>query len=122
MNEWVTIKEAVGILGMSERTLRRHIAEGKIESHLEGGRRLVYANGYANAMTTDMPVGIQQLLDEKDARIEQLEAQIEKLTSLLAMAQSNVAALTEQLDASRQMIEDLRQPQPLWRRLFRRLF
>jgi uncharacterized coiled-coil protein SlyX len=126
MSEWVTIKDAVGILGMSERTLRRHIAEGKIESRLEEGRRYVSVNGTANDMPTDMPIGIQQLLDEKDARIQQLEdqlarhaQQIDHLTQVVAMSQKNIGALTEQLDDSRQMIEDMRTCS-WWKRIFRK--
>ena len=41
MAKWVTVSQASVILGMSERTVRRHIAEGKIEAKLEGNRRLV---------------------------------------------------------------------------------
>jgi len=64
-----------------------------------------------------MPVGIQSLLNEKDARIQQLEGQIEKLTSIVAMSQKNIGALTEQLDDSRQMIEAMRQRRTIWQRL-----
>ena len=39
--KWVTVSQAVDMLGMSERSIRRHLAEGKIESKLEGNRRLV---------------------------------------------------------------------------------
>ncbi len=67
--------------------------------------------------TTKMPVGIQSLLNEKDARIQQLEGQIEKLTSIVAMSQKNIGALTEQLDDSRQMIEAMRQRRTIWQRL-----
>ena len=42
--EWLDIKAAVAHFGMSERTVRRHISQGKIESSLVNGKRLVYAN------------------------------------------------------------------------------
>ena len=48
MTDWVTIKEAVDILGLTERTIRRYVSEGKIASRLENGRRLVHISGHVN--------------------------------------------------------------------------
>merc|ERR1712098_841171 len=42
--EWITVKEAVAIFGVPERTLRRYISQRKIRSRLENRERLVYAN------------------------------------------------------------------------------
>ncbi len=39
---WVDVKSAVSISGMSERTIRRHVSQGKIKSSLVNGKRLVY--------------------------------------------------------------------------------
>jgi len=36
------------------------------------------------------------------------------------MSQKNIGALTEQLDDSQQMIEDMRNRKPLWKRIFRK--
>ena len=65
-------------------------------------------------------------LQEKDARIAHLESQlarhaqqIDHLTQVVAMSQKNIGALTEQLDDSRQMIEDMRS-RSWWKRLFGR--
>ena len=96
MTDWVTVKEAVGILSMSERTIRRYIAEGKLKSRLENGRRLVYVNQHDNGMSSDIPSDFALLLKEKDARIQQLEEQIDRLTQLLAMTQKTASELTEQ--------------------------
>ena len=43
--------------------------------------------------------------------------QIDHLTQVVAMSQKNIGALTEQLDDSRQMIEDMRQRRTVWQRL-----
>ena len=37
-HRWVGIAEAVGILGLSERTIRRHVAAGKLLTRTEAGR------------------------------------------------------------------------------------
>ena len=58
--------------------------------------------------------------DVVDALCHQLTAkdeQINHLTQVVAMSQKNIAALTEQLDDSRQMIEDMRQRRTVWQRL-----
>ena len=40
-HEYVTITEAVAKLGLSERSIRRGIASGRLASHVEAGRRVV---------------------------------------------------------------------------------
>jgi len=110
MTDWVTIKEAVGILGMSERTIRRYVAEGKLKSRLENGRRLVYVKQHDNGMSPDIPTNFELLFKEKDARIQQLEEQVDRLMQLLAMAQKTTSELTEQ---NQLLLEDLR-PKPRW--------
>ena len=70
--------------------------------------------------------GPNDLIDEmrvqlrvKDTQIESQAQQIDHLTQVVAMSQKNIGTLTEQLDTSRQMIEDMRLS-PWWRRIFRR--
>jgi exonuclease VII large subunit len=59
-------------------------------------------------------------LAEKNRQIETLLQQLSHSQQLLAMQTKNNAALTEQLDTSRQMIEDMRRRKiPLLRRIFR---
>lgn len=66
-------------------------------------------------------------LDRRDETIESLTGtlesltrEIDHLTQLLALKEKNLAVVTEQLDAERQMIEEMRNRDPLWKRLFRR--
>ena len=121
MEEWVTIQEAVDRLGMSERTLRRHIANKKIKSCLDNGRRLVCVTEDDNEVSDDMSVDMQQILDEKDSRIEQLvkqneqlEIQVDRLTQLLAMAHKSIQQLTDQ---NQLLLEDHRQKLSWWRKM-----
>lgn len=95
---------------MSERTIRRYVAEGKLKSRLENGRRLVYVNRHDNGMSPDTLIHFDLLLAEKDARIQQLEEQVDRLTQLLAMAQKTTNGLTEQ---NQLLLEDLR-PKRRW--------
>jgi len=74
---------------------------------------------------------LTELVGEKDNQVQSLQEQltqchghIESLTRALdhaqqlhALAQKNIGALTEQLDDSRQMIEDMRQRKTVWQRL-----
>ncbi len=128
MTDWFTVKEAVGILGMSERTIRRYVAEGKLLSRLENGRRLVYVKGHDNGMPPDTPNNFDLLFQEQAARIQQLQEQVEQLKEqlsekdeqiselhqLLAISQKNVDRVTEQ---NQLLLEDLHPKQRWYHRL-----
>ena len=147
--KWLQISDAATVLKVSERTLYTRIKSGEIKSRLEHGKRFVqvkmpneksvaksetsdenFENPAANPEISEM---VQHLLVEKDARIQQQEGhikqlegqvdnlsqQIDHLTQVVAMSKKNIGALTEQLDDSRQMIEDMRQ-RSWWKRIFRR--
>jgi septal ring factor EnvC (AmiA/AmiB activator) len=90
--------------------------------HLESLRQ-------GNAPETDAVESESNLtaqLERADSEIQHLreqltrrDEQIDHLTQLLAMQTKTTAALTEQLDAERQMIEDLRH-RSWWKRAFKR--
>ena len=61
---------------------------------------------------------IRGQLRVKDTQIESQAQQIDHLTQVVAMSQKNIGALSEQLDSSRQMIEDLRNQKPQRRKGF----
>ena len=58
-------------------------------------------------------------LERKDQQIESHAQQNDHLIQVVAMPQKNIGALTEQLDDSRQMVEDMRS-RSWWKRIFRR--
>ena len=67
---------------------------------------------------------LESQLAAKDTIIEQLQSenahlreQENHLTQVIAMSQKNIGALTEQLDDSRQLIEDMRQRRTVWQRV-----
>jgi len=140
MGKWLTISEAVDVLGISERALREKVRNQKIQSKLEEKRRYVWVE-HEEVGHEATHEGHHDLLHEKDERIADLQKQVynlqeqlvrrdnqvesltekmDHLTQVVAMAQKNVATLTDQLDSSHLVIEDLRHRQPLWKRLFHR--
>ena len=60
---------------------------------------------------------LREQFPRRDGHIESLTQEIDHLTQVVAMSQKNIGALTEQLDDSRQMIEDMRQRRTVWQRV-----
>lgn len=107
MTEWVTVTDAVDILGMSERTIRRRIAEGKIESKYENGRRFIRLgsaqNKHDNDVIYDMSMAdkdmiIKWMKKELDAKSEM----IEKLRNELAIKNEYIAKLQNEIKENRE--------------------
>jgi excisionase family DNA binding protein len=111
-DRWLTVAEASHVTGVSERTLRRRVSEGRIESKLEGRRRLVFVTDdmIPHEAATGTPTLIDQLRRENEylrGQIEQKDEQISELHQLLMAAETR----------SQQLLEDRR---PFWRRWFKR--
>ncbi len=95
-SQWPTVSEAVGILNLSERTIRRYIANGKLPTCKVKGKLRVKISGTKPAMP-DTPDNLQ-------AEIKHLEAEIKRLKSLLEevkedrnhLRQINAALLSNQ--------------------------
>ena len=141
MKKWMQVAEAAEVMKVSERTLHSYIKAGKVETKKEHGKRLILvevpdAETEASQEESEATEVLQeesestdeaylQLMKEKDARItdlqmqvQQLTEQADRLTQLLAMEQKNVGQLTEQ---NQLLLEDQRQPKPsLWQRLTQR--
>jgi len=118
----MTIQEATQHFHVSEKTIRRWIQSGKLKADLIDRRYHVQVNGQTD-QTNDQTALIELMRSEISHLREQLarrDEQIDHLTQLLAMQTKTTAALTEQLSAERQMIEDMRDRKPMWKRLFRR--
>lgn len=134
MGKWLTISEAVEVLGITERAVREKVKKDKIQSKLEKRRRYVWIEPHEvhheqhheiiqekDARIEDLQRQVGDLQDQlarRDNQIESLTQQIDHLTQIVAMSQKTVATLSEQLESSRLMIEDIRKP--LWRRIFKR--
>ena len=129
MTTWVTVLQASDMLGMSVRSVRRHVAEGKLESRLEGNRRLVKVE------TMDADIGIVGMtMPDKDALIKWLKNELEERNKQIARLQEEmtlsrersdniIMRLADELEAQRSILEG-RQPkrkrdESFWRRLRR---
>jgi len=123
-SRWVSLNEAVGILGISLSTLRRRIEKGGIESKLENGRRLVRVsdethvsfNATQSAFVEQLRgenENLRQQIQEKDKQIEKLQEQLEKTNEALAEASHRHDTVVMQMT---KLLEY--QQQPFWRKLF----
>jgi hypothetical protein len=79
--KWLTIPQAVAETGKSERTIRRWIAEKRLATRRESGRVLVNLADLPPAYSAEVEAGQR---DDCQARVRQLEADITRLSELLA--------------------------------------
>ncbi|MFC1714845.1 hypothetical protein ACFL6S_14350 [Candidatus Poribacteria bacterium] len=129
MTTWVTVSQASGILGMSERSIRRHAAEGKLESRLEGARRLVRVD-----VPDDNPDIIGMPTSDKDALIRWLKNELEERNKQMNLLQEEmrlgrersdeiIMRLADELEAQRNILEGRpprrKRDESFWRRLRR---
>ena len=120
MKKWLPISEAASKLGISDRALYYRIEKGKVESKIEDGNRFVrvdVSENVSESASETVSEAFQKLFEEKDARIQQLESQVEKLFSLLAISEKNVANLSNQ---NQLLLEDKRKTS-FWQR-FKTMF
>ncbi len=126
---WLTITEACDRFGISERTLRRRINEGKVVSKKRGKRRLVLAESLAAlSEMAEVKVSLQgssylaELVEGLKADKERLQRQVEDLQTELKESSNRhdtiVLQLTRQLDQNQRLLEYHRDP--FWRRWFKR--
>jgi peptidoglycan hydrolase CwlO-like protein len=137
MQKWLTVPEACQALGMSERTLRRHLKDEKYQSKLEDGRRFVLIE----LPDIDVSDDTQKLLAEKDARISELQNEVEYLRQKLDETEQTrqrtdqiiqqmqqdaesdkqrsdtiILQLTRQFEEQKKLLEDMRH-RSLWSRV-----
>ena len=127
--KWVTVAQASDILGMSERSVRRHISQGKIEAKLDGKRRLVKVTvnddsiGRVGMTTSDKDAMINWLkneLEERNKQITRLQDDIERNHE---RSDSIIMKLADELEAQRRILEGgqprRKRDESLWQRLRR---
>ncbi len=122
----MTTTHAAEHFGVSAKTIRRWIRNGKLEAEMRDGRWIVHLEAFSgshDAHDGSHDAHLHSHLARADSEIAHLrdqlarrDEQVDHLTQLLAIAQKNVAVLTEQLDVSRQMIEDMRR-RSWWNRI-----
>lgn len=134
----LTIKQAIERLKLSDSTIRRRIENGELQAEKIGNQWFIIEED--DQETIQGEEGIRQndqvtlqneeevsqndkvtpqsvLIPQLQSEISYLREQLDHHTQLLGLAQKNIAALTEQLLDSRQMIEDMRQRRTVWQRL-----
>jgi len=151
MEKWMSVSEAAVSLGISERAVYARIKKGKVTSKMEDGNRLVLMDCQASSVlpsesTTEnaseesqtVTEALQKLQQEKEARISDLQSQVNQqfqhmnhqseqihqltqqldhMAQLVALAQKSIQQLTEQ---NQFLLSDQRQPKrSFWKRLAR---
>ena len=127
MTTWVTASQASDILGMSERSVRRHVAEGKLESKLEDNKRLIKVEikddnvGVVGMTMPDKDALIRWLKNELEERNKQIERLQEEMKLSRERSDNIIMRLADELEAQRSILEG-RQPkrkrdESFWRRL-----
>ena len=117
--EWMIVKEASQALGITERTLRRRISVGSVESKLEEGRRLVRVIPDEFGSEVGSEVGSEgELVLQLRAENEYLKRQIQELQDARQRSDTIALQLTRQVEQSQRLLEY--HAEPWYRRWFRR--
>ena len=151
----MTTSQAAKHFGVSQKTIQRWIAAGKLKADKIDGRWLIHldvpdegqdvpntkhnnpSTGHDRESLARADIEIAHLRSQLNRRDEQIETfapcgweeephaqqmakltqQIDHLAQVVAMSQKNIGALAEQLNNSRQVIENMRN-WSWWKRLF----
>jgi len=124
--KWLTILEASQILRTSERTIRRHIKEGRIKSKLKNNKRLVlmdmtedHDQDHVNVEESKSQSGlVEQLRSENQYLRSQVEGLQKELSGSRERSDTLILNLQRQLEQSQRMLEAHRAP--WWKKLFRK--
>jgi len=121
-SKWVSMTVACNALNISESTLRRRIDQGKIESKIENGKRLVLID--IDSQTTIREpdiVLVEQLKSEIEYLRQELERKNEQITAFdegRKRQDTIMLQLTRQIEQSQRMLEY--HQTSLWQRIFKR--
>lgn len=85
MSEWITVKEAAEMLGISDRSVRRRIDNGTLETKKQGRRRFVLIDKGEAAKADEErgPELLEQLRDENEylrERVKELQQELNRTT------------------------------------------
>ncbi len=132
--KWVIMSQACLILGVSRRTLTRWVKQGKIESKLDGNRRLILVSQAEKDMSHDGSEVRQDVSDmSQQALIDQLKSENQylkeeneyfrnELKETKERSDTIIMSLTKQLENQRlALAEHKEQDRGVWfRRWFKR--
>ena len=107
MEKWVTTSEASRLLDVTERTIQRHIKEGKYQSKLEDARRYVLIE-----LSDDAPTNDGQLVVTLQSEVEYLRSELSEVrrdaVGEKERSDTIILQLTKQLENQTLMLEDTR--------------
>jgi 5-bromo-4-chloroindolyl phosphate hydrolysis protein len=114
MPKWVTISEATVILGLSERTIQRRIANGTLEDKVDGRKRYVKVatDGDVDVVSvaelTDKDDMIRWLKNELEERNRQINRLQEEIKNNRERSDSIIMKLAEEIEFQRQMYQGIK--------------
>ena len=114
MTKWVSINEAIGILGMSERTIWRRVADGSIEARSEGNKKYVKIvtdddnGGTIDTILSDKDGMIRWLKNELEERNKQINRLQEEIKNNRERSDSIIMKLAEEIEFQRQICQGLK--------------
>lgn len=131
-SRWVSLNEAVGILGISLSTLRRRIDKGEIETKLVNGKRFIQIPDEVQVNSNIIHSVVEQLKDEvqglrqriarEEKKNEELQRHLDEAHKASEEASQRhdtiVLQLTRQLEQSQRLLEYHKES--FWRRWFRK--
>ena len=111
MSEWISVKEAAGILGVHDRTIRRYISDGRLQSMKDGRRILVDKDsltGLEDSRTenTDISDMIDHIEDHRqDHSVDQITQDIDGVE--VTLLRDQIGRQTEEIQFLRDRIKEL---------------
>jgi predicted site-specific integrase-resolvase len=134
MTGHLSLSEAMTFYGVSEKTIRRWIKQGKLKAHKQEGRWHIESNDRTpgqNDRSDDRMLSPEALIEQLQTENAHLRDQVTALTEqtaaltktldqsqqLLAVQTQTTQQLTDQLSSSRQLIADMQSRSTVWQRL-----
>lgn len=118
MDEWLSILQACQITKLSERTIRRRIKDGKIQTRMQSGRCEVFVTSDMARHTARHMARHANDNETPDALISQLQSENEYLRAELKSARERsdtiILHLTQQIEQQQRLLEYKKVP--WWRR------
>lgn len=113
--EWLTVKEASEIIGVSERHIRNMASSGKLKAHKEKKSWLIHSSlaedteGRTHSKGMPEESALKAMVEVLKEQVKEKDKQIDKLQSQLAdtseRQETIIMQLTRQLESSQKMIE-----------------
>jgi predicted site-specific integrase-resolvase len=124
-SKWISLNEAVGILGISLSTLRRRINKGEFETKLVDGNRFVRVSNEVQVDSNAVYPIVEKLKDEVQELHQRLEREEKRNKELQRQLDDSRKAADEASHRHDTVVMQMTKlleyhQQPFWRKLFSR--